>query len=114
MLANEVEADYGGMTTNTHEPAQEDKGTSMPPDNQIHLTVIVSGTSISVTVNPHQKVEQLVREALRESGNQGQSPESWELRRESGEVLDQNARLGDVGLSDGDILTLQPRVGAGG
>lgn len=86
----------------------------MPPDNQIELTVIVSGTSVSVSVNPNQKVEQLIREALRKSGNQGQAPEKWELRLESGEVLDQKTQVGDSGLADGDTLTLQPRVGAGG
>lgn len=86
----------------------------MPPDNQIQVTVIVSGTAVPVSVNPNQKVTQLIREALRETGNQGQAPDQWELRRESGEVLDQTARVGDIGLVDGDTLTLQPRVGAGG
>ena len=86
----------------------------MPPDNQIELTVIVSGSDVAVTVNPSQRVEHVIREALRESGNQGQPVDQWELRRESGEVLNPGDRVGDIGLADGDVLTLQPRVGAGG
>lgn len=86
----------------------------MSSDKQIDLTVIVSGSAVSVAVNPQQKLEHVVREALRMSGSQGQPPDQWELRRESGEVLDQDARVADTGLSDGDVLTLQPRAGAGG
>jgi len=84
------------------------------PDRHLDLVVVVSGVATPVRVNVNERLEQVVREALRESGNAGQPPEQWELRRESGEPLDQSLRVGDAGLTDGATLTLQPRAGAGG
>lgn len=86
----------------------------MPPDNQLEIFVIVSGARTEVRVNVHEKLQNVVREALRESGNAGQAVDQWELRRESGELLDQELRAGDAGLVDGAVLTLQPRAGVGG
>jgi len=91
---------------------------SMPtqdrPDRHLDLVVVVSGVATPVRANVNQRLEHVVREALRESGNAGQPPEDWELRRENGELLDQSLRVGDAGLADGAVLTLQPRAGAGG
>ena len=86
----------------------------MPPDNNLDLIVIVSGSRAEVRVNVHQTLQHVVQEALRETGNVGQAPDQWELRRESGELLDQELRAGESGLVDGAVLTLQPRAGVGG
>jgi hypothetical protein len=87
-----------------------------PPANQknIDLIVVVSGTPQPVRVNIHQKLEHLVEEALRESGNVGQPASEWELRSENGQQLDITMRIMDAGVIAGETLFLNPRAGAGG
>ena len=84
------------------------------PDNHIDLVIVVSGAPQSVRVNKNQTLEHAVQEALRESGNHGQPPESWELRDESGQLLALSVRAGEAGLVDGQTLFLSPKAGAGG
>ena len=86
----------------------------MSPTENIHVTVVVSGQSVKVTVNIHQKVEHLVREALQNTGNQGQPPADWELRSSDGSLLEQALTIGAAGIVDGATLYLNPRAGAGG
>jgi len=83
-------------------------------DNHLTLTIVVSGQPQEVTVNLHETLEHAVREALRKSGNQGQPPSEWELRRIDGALVDQGVRAGEAGLADGVTLFLTPRAGAGG
>lgn len=89
---------------------------SKPPkaDNHLDLRVVVSGSEQQVRVNVHEPLGHAVREALRLSGNSGQPAEDWELRTEAGLLLDQSARSGEAGLSDGQVVFLSPRAGAGG
>ena len=58
----------------------------MPDHDQqnIDVIVVVSGQPERLKVNVHQTLEQLIHEALQRSGNQGQAPSEWELRREDG------------------------------
>lgn len=87
---------------------------SQNQERQISVTVVVSGQSERVRVNSNQKLEHLVKEALRETGNQGQGPSDWELRLENGTLLDQQQRAGEAGVVDGMTLFLSPKAGAGG
>lgn len=84
------------------------------PDKHYELTVVVSGQPLAVRVNAKQTLEHVIREALNSSGNHGQAPSDWELRREDGALLDQQQRANDAGLHDGVTLFLNPRAGAGG
>ncbi len=84
------------------------------PDSQITVKVIVSGQPTSVTVNKHQKVEHLVREALNQTGNKGQPPADWELRTSDGALIEQSLTIEAAGIVDGATLFLNPRAGAGG
>lgn len=84
------------------------------PDPNITVTVIVSGQPTSVKVNIHQKVEQLVREALNQTGNKGQPPSEWELRTSDGALLEQTLTVEAAGIVNGMTLYLSPRAGAGG
>lgn len=84
------------------------------PNNHVDLIIVVSGRPEPVRVNPKQKITQLVREALNQTGNHGQPPESWELRTEDGTVLDQDQTVEHAGLQDGMTLFLSPQAGAGG
>jgi len=85
-----------------------------PSENNITVKVIVSGQPTSVTVNRHQKVEHLVREALNQTGNKGQPPADWELRTADGALIEQNLTIDAAGIVDGMTLYLSPRAGAGG
>lgn len=82
--------------------------------NRISVVVVVSGEDVAVTVNPHQKVAELVREALRESGNQGQPLENWVLKTADGSSIDFDQRVEDAGITEGMKLFLNPKAGEGG
>ena len=86
----------------------------MPNQQNIDVTVVVSGQPERLKVNVHQTVEHLVHEALQKSGNQGQAPSEWELRTEAGNLLDQAATVAAAGIHDGVTLFLSPKAGAGG
>lgn len=84
------------------------------PDNHLELVIVVSGSPEAVRINANEPLEHAVREALRESGNQGQPPEDWELRTEGGQLLPLNLRPGEAGVHNGQTLFLSPKAGAGG
>lgn len=86
----------------------------MPSENNIDVTVVVSGQPERLKVNVHQTVEHLVHEALQKSGNKGQAPSAWELRTEDGRLLDQAGTVEAAGIHDGMTLFLSPQAGAGG
>lgn len=80
----------------------------------ITITVVVSGQGVQVSVNPNQKVAQLIKEALHVSGNKGQSGEDWELRTANGNLLDPDSKVADAAITEGITLYLSPKAGAGG
>lgn len=86
----------------------------MASEKQIDVVVVVSGQPQSIRINTREKLEQLVREALHETGNQGQAASGWELRTEDGRLLSLHLRLDEVGLTSGTVLFLNPLAGAGG
>lgn len=84
------------------------------PDNHLDLVIVVSGSPEAVRVNRNERLENAVREALRESGNHGQRPDDWELRNEAGQLLALSLHADEAGLFDGQTLFLSPKAGAGG
>jgi hypothetical protein len=86
----------------------------VPNQQNIDVTVVVSGQPEKLKVNVHQTVEHLVHEALQKSGNQGQAPSEWELRTEDGSLIDQAVTVAAAGIADGVTLFLSPKAGAGG
>jgi hypothetical protein len=87
----------------------------MPPlKNQLNVNIIVSGQTTGITINAHEKVEHLIKEALRNTGNQGQPPGEWELRTADGRLLELGVSIEDAGITEGATLYLNPRAGAGG
>jgi uncharacterized protein YjaZ len=86
----------------------------MPSEQNIEVTVVVSGQPQRLKVNVHQTIEHLVHEALQRSGNQGQAPSEWELRTEDGRLLEQSGTVGAAAIHDGMTLFLSPKAGAGG
>lgn len=81
--------------------------------NKLNVTVVVSGEDTVVTVNAHQKARDLIREALKQSGNQGQPLENWVLRGPGGEI-GPNVRIADIGITSEVKLYLNPQRGEGG
>jgi hypothetical protein len=82
-------------------------------DKSITVTVIVSGEEFAVATRANKKVRQLVREALEESGNEGQEPTAWVLRGDAGPI-DQDLTVAEAGIADGAVLRLNPDAGEGG
>ena len=83
-------------------------------DPNIIVNVVVSGQPTSVKANVHQKVEHLVKEALDQTGNKGQSAGEWELRTTDGALIEQTLKIENAGIVEGMTLYLSPRAGAGG
>ena len=83
-------------------------------DQNISVTVIVSGQPTTVKINNHQRVDHLVREALNQTGNKGQPPNEWELRTSDGALIEQTLTIEAAGIVAGMTLYLNPRAGAGG
>ncbi len=83
-------------------------------DKKIELIIVVSGEETVVDINPSQKVEHAIREALRLSGNEGRPTEEWELKREDGTIISPDVRAEEAGLHDGMRLFLSPVASAGG
>jgi hypothetical protein len=86
----------------------------VPSDQNIDVTVVVSGQPQRLKVNVHQTVEHLVHEALQKSGNQGQAASEWELRTEDGRLLEQGGTVAAAAIQDGMTLFLSPKAGAAG
>ncbi len=86
----------------------------MADHKEIDVVVVVSGQPERVRASVQQTLEHLVREALRKSGNEGQPPRDWDLRTESGQLLDQSMTIEAAHIQDGTTLFLSPKAGAGG
>lgn len=80
----------------------------------IEITIVVSGQPERLRVTEHERLEHLVREALKRSGNEGQPPSDWELRTEGGQLLNQDEKVAQAGIVNGQTLFLSPKTGAGG
>lgn len=85
-----------------------------PRHHEIEITIVVSGQPERLRAEEHEKLERLVREALRHSGNEGQPPSDWELRTEDGRLLNQEETVAEAGVENGQTLFLSPKAGAGG
>lgn len=81
--------------------------------SKITLTVVVSGEDVEVKVKTDEPVHELVREALRESGNAGQPPDKWVLKGDEG-VINQDQTVAEAGIVAGMRLSLTPDAGEGG
>ena len=82
--------------------------------NNFSVQIVVSGQAVTVKVNEHQTLDHLVREALQESGNQGQSPDAWDLRTAAGAILPLNQTVEQAVITAGVLLYLNPKTSSGG
>lgn len=82
--------------------------------NPLSLVFIINGEDVPVKTNPHAPLQAARAKALAESGNTGRPPEEWEIRSESGMLLDPNQTPEDLHLKENTRLFLTLKVGAGG
>jgi len=79
------------------------------------LTVVVSGAPQTVEVKENQKVEHLMKEALKEAGIHGANLAEWTLRfAQGGGAIDPGSQIGAAGITDRATLFLDPDEGGGG
>lgn len=87
----------------------------MANDHQITVTVIVSGVPQTIEVNANQKVEHLIKEALKAAGIKHPNLAEWKLRfAEGGPEIDPDEKIKKSGIADGATLFLDPEEGGGG
>jgi len=82
--------------------------------NNLALVFIINGEDVWVKTNPHAPLHAARAKALAESNNTGRPPEEWEIRSESGALLDPGATPEDLHLKENTRLFLTLKVGAGG
>ncbi len=83
--------------------------------NKITVTVVVSGAPQTVAINTHERVEHLMREALKEAGIRHPDLSEWALRKqEGGDPIPPQEKIEAAGIADGSTLFLDPDEGGGG
>jgi len=83
-------------------------------EQKITLAFIINGASFAVETNTNPPLKEAVARALAESGNTGRPASEWQVRDESGNLLDVNRKISDFGFLNGTKLYLNLAVGAGG
>lgn len=78
------------------------------------VTFIVNGQPIEVKVATDEEIGEAVADALKASGDAGQSPDRWELRDAHGEPIDTGKKIGEAGITPGAKLFLNLKAGVGG
>ena len=82
--------------------------------NVVSLIFIVNGVDVPVEVNLNAPIQVGRNKALEESNNTGRPVDEWEIHNDAGQPLDPKAKVGELGLKEGDRLFLNLKVGAGG
>ncbi len=83
-------------------------------DKQIEFTIVVNGQPVAVKVNRYDEIGEAVSQALKESGNSGQPIGNWELRNDSGQIIDIEKKIADSDIKEGVTLFLNLKAGVGG
>lgn len=78
------------------------------------VTIVVNGHPIEAKVEPGEEISEVVQAALKASGNTGQPADQWELRDESGQILESDKKVGTLDIKPGAKLFLSLKAGVGG
>jgi hypothetical protein len=65
-------------------------------------------------VEKGEALKMVIEKALKQSNNTGQPKENWELKDESGNLLDLDKKISDFGFTDNVKLFLNIKAGVGG
>lgn len=77
------------------------------------ITVVVASLPVTVQVNSHQPVHELMTKALNEAGKHGEDLSAWFLRAGDHE-FDPNKKISDEHIVAGMTLYLTKDAGGGG
>ncbi|MDX8541545.1 DUF2604 domain-containing protein [Mesorhizobium abyssinicae] len=81
---------------------------------KIEITVVVNGQPTQVEANPNQPLHVVLAKALENTQNVAQPPENWELKDESGTLLDVGKKVGEFGFGTSVTLFLSLKAGVAG
>ena len=81
---------------------------------RIEIVIVVNGQPVREKAGADEQVDEVVARALKESGNSGQPLDNWELRDESGQVIDFGRKFRELGIKEGAKLFLNLKAGVGG
>ena len=82
--------------------------------NTIDIVVIVNGEPVPEKAHPDDQVGEVVSRVLNASGNSGQPLNNWELRDESGHVIDLGRKFRDLDIKASAKLFVNLKAGVGG
>lgn len=80
----------------------------------VNVVVVVSGVPRPARVNLGAPLAHLVKQVLKDSGDDGRDESEFELRTEDGQQLMLTSSGREAGLHEGQTLFLNPQAGAGG
>ena len=83
-------------------------------DKRIEFTIVVNGHPVEVKAGLDDQIGEVVERALKDSGNSGQPVGKWELRDDSGQIIDTGKKVGESGIKAGTTLFLNLKAGVGG
>jgi hypothetical protein len=86
----------------------------MAAEGNIEVTVVVSGAPHPIRINAHEKVGNLIRQALADAGVHGGDIAGWTLRFQDGRAIPSGERIAEAGIAAGATLFLDPDEGGGG
>lgn len=86
----------------------------MAAEGNIEVTVVVSGAPQPIRINAHEKVGNLIRQALADAGVHGGDIAGWTLRFQDGQAIPSGERIAEAGIAAGATLFLDPDEGGGG
>ena len=83
-------------------------------EKRIEFTIIVNGHPVEAKAGLDEQIGEVVERALKDSGNSGQPVGKWELRDDSGRIIDTAKKVGESGIKAGTTLFLNLKAGVGG
>lgn len=90
--------------------SKSDKG----GDNEIELTVVVSGKPTTVDANLSAPLRTVAEKALEQTDQTERDLTRWEMTTAAGDQLDFDTKVADAGLTNEDTVVLNLRTGVTG
>ena len=78
------------------------------------LLFIINGDEVPITASPEETLAEARNVALEVSKNTGRTTEAWEVRKDSGELLDVRQTISGLALERHEKLYVTLRLGVGG
>lgn len=82
-------------------------------EKKIDITFVIQGKEFTIEVNINQSIKAGVHKALEQAGQSG-SHKEWELRTESGELINMDSSWKDQNITSPTKLFLSKGAGRGG